>query len=77
MPLNAIVATPRTARPPNPFRISARQVLAEAGYASIADAGTLLMDSVVPACCSDGCQVEPDGECAHGCPAVTHALGLV
>lgn len=26
----------------------------------------IAMESVVPACCSKGCMVEPDGSCEHG-----------
>lgn len=32
--------------------------------------------SVVPACCSSGCQVEPDGKCQHGHPSVLIKLGI-
>ena len=35
------------------------------------------MDSVVPACCSEGCQVEPDGYCEHNQPSVLIALGMI
>lgn len=33
-------------------------------------------DSIVPACCDEGCEVEPDGCCEHDCPSVLIALGL-
>lgn len=36
-----------------------------------------VMDSVVPACCDEGCEVEPDGQCEHDCPSVLIALGLM
>lgn len=43
--------------------------------------GLSLMDvafsSVVPACCSEGCQVEPDGHCPHGNESVLLAEGLI
>ena len=35
------------------------------------------MDCTVPACCSELCEVEPDGECEHGFPSVLIALGLI
>jgi hypothetical protein len=35
------------------------------------------MDSVVPALCDEGCEVEPDGECEHGCPSVLMVAGLI
>lgn len=34
-------------------------------------------ESVVPACCEDGCQVEPDGRCEHGHPSILMALGII
>lgn len=37
---------------------------------SYMDDPSSLMDSVVDACCSQGCQVEPDGHCMHGHPSV-------
>lgn len=37
----------------------------------------LVMDSVVPALCSEGCQVEPDGFCPHGHPSVLIERGLI
>lgn len=35
------------------------------------------MDSVVPALCSEGCEVEPDGECEHGCPSILIRMGVI
>ena len=35
------------------------------------------MDSVVPACCSEGCYTEPDGKCKHGFPSIMLALGVI
>ena len=37
----------------------------------------ILMDSTVPACCDQGCEVEPDGKCEHGCPSVLIQLGVI
>ena len=34
-------------------------------------------DSVVPALCHDGCEVEPDGECQHGCPSILVRMGVI
>jgi len=34
-------------------------------------------DCSCPALCSSGCDVEPDGRCAHGHPSLLLALGLV
>jgi hypothetical protein len=63
----------------NPHRITVTQALAEAGFASLEDfvdsgAGS---DSVVPAACDEGCEVEPDGICPHGCKSVLLILGYI
>jgi hypothetical protein len=34
-------------------------------------------DSVVPALCHDGCEVEPDGHCQHDCPSILVKLGVI
>ncbi len=34
-------------------------------------------DSVVPACCSEGCRVEPDGRCEHNFPSILLQLGVI
>lgn len=34
-------------------------------------------DSTVPACCSEGCWVEPDGTCEHGFKSVLLEMGLI
>jgi hypothetical protein len=48
---------------------------------TFADAYDLLEEyaneTVVPACCSDGCQVEPDGHCPHGHPSIFLAAGVI
>ena len=36
-----------------------------------------MLDSVVPACCVYGCQVEPDGTCEHGNPSILLHHGLI
>jgi len=61
-----------------PRRLSVSATLDAAyGTADVAAVLDELMDSVVPACCEDGCEVEPDGTCEHGHPAVTLALGVI
>lgn len=37
----------------------------------------LTIDSVCPALCDEGCEVEPDGTCEHGCPSVLLDVGLI
>lgn len=36
-----------------------------------------LDDSILPALCSEGCEVEPDGVCPHGGPSIALALGVI
>jgi hypothetical protein len=65
------------AKPRNPHRITMRQWLDQEGYANVEDAQDVLQDSVMPALCDEGCQVEPDGRCSHGCPSPLLAMGLI
>ena len=37
----------------------------------------LLLESIVPACCTSDCWVEPDGYCEHGHPSVLLELKLI
>lgn len=37
----------------------------------------MVFASVVPACCSSGCEVEPDGKCQHGHNSVLIELGIM
>lgn len=57
----------------NPHRITAKQALEESGL-TLAECA---MESVIPACCDQGCEVEPDGRCEHGCPSVLMAMGWI
>ena len=56
-------------------RISVKEAMFNAGYEEMDE--DVLGDSVMPACCSEGCEVEPDGECEHGFPSVLLAMGLI
>lgn len=40
-------------------------------------ADLILDGTTVPALCREGCEVEPDGECPHGCPSVLLAMGVI
>jgi hypothetical protein len=60
-------------RPKNQYRISLQEALDNAGM----DFEAMMNDSVIPACCSEGCEVEPDGRCEHGCPSVLLAMGVI
>lgn len=37
----------------------------------------LIFDSICPALCEDGCEVEPDGMCEHGMPSILRVLRLI
>jgi hypothetical protein len=54
-------------------RISVKEALEASGQTL----EELVFESVVPACCSDGCEVEPDGTCEHGHPSVLLAMGVI
>ena len=34
-------------------------------------------DENAPALCDEGCEVEPDGICPHGCESILRAVGLI
>lgn len=62
----------------NPYRMSLREVQIENDFESLEDMlDEYGMESVVPACCKEGCMVEPDGECEHKCPSVLRELGII
>jgi hypothetical protein len=59
-------------------KISLMEVAEEYGYNDIMEMLTdYSFDSVVPACCSEGCEVEPDGHCSHGNPSILIKAGLI
>ncbi|MEY3311797.1 MAG: hypothetical protein RL348_1130, partial [Bacteroidota bacterium] len=35
-----------------------------------------IFDGPVPAICSEGCEVEPDGRCSHGNPSILIQIGI-
>ena len=62
----------------NPYRITVKQLALDNGFESSDEfLEEMCQDSVVPACCSEGCQVEPDGFCEHNCPSPLIALGII
>ncbi len=69
---------PNTVKPKNPFRIKLAEVAENEDLDSVDE---LLEqfghDSVMPACCKEGCQVEPDGRCEHGCPSILLAMSII
>lgn len=58
-----------------PRRLTVQETLEENGLTM--DDLDVLDDSVVPACCEDGCEVEPDGRCPHGHPSILLAMGVI
>lgn len=59
-------------------RISIRELADNAGFDSKMEfLEECCADSVVPACCQHGCEVEPDGRCEHGCPSALIAAGMI
>ena len=37
----------------------------------------LILESVIPACCEEGCEVEPDGVCPHGNKSILLEIGVI
>lgn len=65
-------------KPKNPHRVSLRKMAEDAGYSDVLSyIEAECTDSVVPACCIEGCETEPDGRCEHGCPSVLVAAGVI
>ena len=64
-------------KPKNPFRVTVKALALEQGLSVEDFLEECCNDSVVPACCTEGCEVEPDGRCEHGCPSPLIALGMI
>lgn len=65
-------------REKNEYQISSAKLAENNGYLDVMDfLENCASDSIVPACCSEGCEVEPDGVCEHGNPSVLIALGMI
>jgi len=58
-------------------RLSVSETLRRTGIDLDQESIDSLMDSIVPACCSELCETEPDGECEHGNPSLLLAMGLI
>jgi hypothetical protein len=62
----------------NEYRQSLAKTAKDNGYNSVMKfLEEACSDSVVPACCKEGCSVEPDGTCEHGCPSPLLAAGMI
>lgn len=60
------------------MKASVREVMEDYGFESIQDMTEAFMfESIVPACCSHGCEVEPDGKCEHGYNSILIEIGIV
>lgn len=67
-----------TPKPRNPHRVSLAQWMADEGHEDVLSVMEAHgMDSIVPALCDEGCEVEPDGRCPHDCPSVLLVLGMI
>lgn len=51
-------------------QVNAEELIEEYGEEALAG-------GIVPTRCEEGCQVEPDGVCPHGCPSVLLEAGLI
>jgi len=74
---------PTEKKPANPYRVTASKVLEWEGVDPQSEDSMFeflrnaTFESTAPACCSEGCVVEPDGRCPHGCPSVLIVLGVI
>lgn len=62
----------------NPYRLTLRQSMKAEGLESPDDALAYVQgcewEGMSAAMCTEGCTVEPDGRCPHGCPALAGVL---
>lgn len=62
----------------NEFTIDIDELCEEEGFESDLEMlSHFFNESVVPACCSESCQVEPDGTCEHGNESFLLAMGVI
>jgi hypothetical protein len=65
----------------NPYLVTIDEWLATEGKGMSRDefiglASQLFYDDYGPALCTEGCDVDDTGLCAHGCPSILRELGL-
>lgn len=61
-----------------PKRLKIAQLAKREDFAdAIAMLDAYTSESMMPALCEAGCQVEPDGKCPHGHPSPLRLLGFV
>ncbi len=65
----------------NKYRMTIKQYIEENGYEDLEDwkefLEEIIVSSVAPALCTEGCEVELDGTCPHGCPSIILAAGMI
>lgn len=62
----------------NPYRIRLSALADEWGFDDVYEfLDAQANETVVPACCSEGCSVEPDGRCEHGCRSCLLVAGVI
>jgi hypothetical protein len=60
----------------NVHRLTMDQFLEQSGR-TIEEICVLIGEENAPALCDEGCEVEPDGVCPHGCPSILRAAGMI
>lgn len=61
----------------NEYRLTLKQFAQDEGLSVMELLEEYGNESVVPALCTEGCEVEPDGRCEHGCPSLLLAAGVI
>lgn len=69
--------TATQSKPRNPHRITLQQLAEREGVDVMEILEEATFDGVCPALCTEGCEVEPDGRCEHGCPSALIAAGFI
>jgi hypothetical protein len=76
--MSETIIGPKTTKVKNPYRINLAKLAEMHGHFDVVDfLNEVCSDSVVPALCTEGCEVEPDGYCCHGCPSPLISLGII
>ena len=60
------------------YQVTLKVVAEEYGYETVEEMiEDYAFESVVPACCSESCEVEPDGHCSHGHKSILIVFGII
>ena len=61
-----------------PRKLTLEEVAQDEGFDSIDELlNQYGLEDVVPACCEEGCRVEPDGKCCHKHPSILIEFGII